>query len=50
MLYDMVSVGLKADQQPKLKPFANENGKFNSIDELFDRAANVETELEKYDK
>jgi len=50
MLYDMVWAGLKANLLPKLKPFTKENGKFNSIDELFDRAADVETELEKYDK
>jgi hypothetical protein len=36
MLYDMVWGGLKADLQPKLKPFTQANGKFNSIDKLFD--------------
>jgi len=41
---------LKADLLPKLKPFTKENEKFNSIDELFDRAADVETEPEQYDK
>jgi len=50
MLYDMVWAGLKADLLPRLKPFTKANGKFNSIDELFDRAADVETEPEKYDK
>ena len=49
-LYDMVWAGLKADLLPKLKPFTKANGKFNSIDELFDRAADVETEPEEYDK
>jgi hypothetical protein len=46
MLYDMVRAGLKANLLPKLKPFTKENGKFNSIDELFDRAAVVTTEPE----
>jgi len=50
MLYDMVWAGLKADLLPKLKPFTKENGKFNSIDELFEPAADVETEPEKYNK
>jgi len=49
ILYDMVWAGLKADLQPKLKPFTKANRKFNSIEELFDRAADVETEPEKYD-
>jgi hypothetical protein len=47
MLYDMVWAGLKAALLPKLKLFTKENGKFNSIDELFDRVADVETEPEK---
>jgi hypothetical protein len=46
----MVWAGLKADLLPRLKPFTKANRKFNSIDELFDRAADVETEPEKYDK
>jgi hypothetical protein len=50
MLYNMVWAGLKADVLPTPKPFTKENGKFNSIDELCDRAADVETEPEKYDK
>jgi len=50
MLYNMGWGGLKADSLPKLKPFTNADGKFNSIDELFDRAADVETELERDDK
>ena len=50
MLYDMVWAGLMANLLPKLKPFTKENGKFNSIEEHFDRAADVETEPEKYDK
>jgi hypothetical protein len=48
MLHDSVRAGLKADLLPKLKPFTKENGKFNSIDELFDRAADVKTEPEKH--
>jgi len=50
LLYDLVWAGLKADRLPKLKPFTKENRKFNFIEELFDRAADVETELEKYNK
>jgi hypothetical protein len=50
MLYDMVWAGLKAELLPKLKPFTKADGKFNSIDKLFDQAADVETEPEKYDK
>ena len=50
MLYDMVWAGLKANLLPTLKPFTKENGKFNSIDEVFDRAADVETEAEPYDE
>jgi len=50
MVYNMVWAGLKADLLPKLKPFTKANWKFNTIDELFDCAADVETELEKYDK
>jgi len=50
MLYDMVWAGLKADLLPTLKPFLKANGKFNYIDELFDRAADDETEPEMYDK
>jgi len=46
----MVWEGLKAYYLPKLKPFSKANRKFNSIDELLDRAADVETEPEKYDK
>ena len=50
MLYDMVWAESKANLLTKLKPFTKANGKFNSFDELFDRAADVETEPEKYDK
>jgi hypothetical protein len=50
MLYDMVWAGLKADLLPRLKQLTKANGKLNSIDEHFDRAADVETEPEKYDK
>jgi len=47
LLYNMVWAGLKADFLPKLKPFPKVKGKFNSIDELFDWAADVETESGK---
>jgi len=50
MLYNMDWVGLKADLLPTLKPFTKENGKFNSIDELFDQAADLETQPEEYNK
>ena len=50
MLYDMIWAGLRANLLPKLKPLTKANGKFNSIDEHFDRAADVENEPEKYDK
>jgi len=50
MLYDMGWAGLKADLLTKLTSFTKVKGKFNSIDKHFDRAADVETELPKYDK
>ena len=50
VVYDMVWAGLKADQLPRVKPFTQENGKFNPTDEPFDRAADVETEPKKYNK
>jgi len=43
MLYDMIWAGLKPYLWPKLRPFTKTNGRFDSIDELFDRAADVET-------
>jgi len=36
MLYGMVWSGLKEYLQPKIKPFTDESGMFNPIDELFD--------------
>ena len=50
MLYDMVWAGFLAGLLPRLKPFTKANWKLNSIDELFDQAADVETEPEKCDK
>jgi len=50
MLYDMIWAGMKVDQLPQLKLFTNVGGNFDSIDELFDRAADVETQPEKYGK
>jgi hypothetical protein len=49
-LYDVVGARLKADLPPKLKPSTKANGKFNSIVEHFDCAADVETEPQNYDK
>ena len=50
MLYDMVWVRLKAYILPKLKRLTKSGGELNSIDELFDRAADVETQLETFNK
>jgi len=49
MLYNMVWAGLEADLLPKLKPCTKVNGKLNSIDKLFDQAADVESDLTQYD-
>jgi len=43
ILYDMIWAGLKPYLWPKLRPFTKTNGKFDSIDELFDRVADIET-------
>jgi len=43
MLYDMIWAGLKPYLWPKLRPFTKTNGRLDSINELFNRAANVET-------
>jgi len=43
MLYGMVWSGLKEYLVPKIKPFTDESGRFNTIDELFDRAEDVES-------
>jgi len=39
----MVWSGLNYNLLPKIEPFTNESGKFNTIDELFDRAADVQS-------
>jgi len=43
MLYSMIWSGLKEYLLPKIKPFTDQSGRFNNIDELFDRAADVES-------
>jgi len=43
MLYDMIWEGLKSYYWLELKPFTKTIGRFDSIDELFHRAADVET-------
>ena len=48
--YDMIWAGLKPELHPKVKPFTNEDGMFDSIGELFDRAADVESKPQKYNK
>jgi len=50
MLYDMIWAGLKPYLHPKLRPFTKANGRFDSIDELFDTAAVIETPPRNYDK
>jgi len=50
MLYNIIWVGLNANLLPNLKLFTEANRKLNSIDDHLDRAADVETEPEKYDK
>jgi len=49
MLYDIVQVDLEVDLQPKLKPFDNTIREVSLVDKLFDQAADVEAEQEKYD-
>lgn len=49
-LYDIVSVGLKADILLKLQLFTKANVKFNSMDKSSNWAADVETKPEKYGK
>ena len=46
----MIWAGLKPELHPIIRPFSNEDGMFDSIDERFDRAADVETKPQKYDK
>ena len=50
MRYELVWDGLASELLPKLKPFTKAKGKFNSIDELLDWAANVATEQDTYEK
>jgi len=49
MLYDIIWAGLKAYLDLKLRPFTKANRIFDSIDELFDTAADVETPPQNYD-
>jgi hypothetical protein len=41
--YDMIWAGLKPELHPKVRPFTNEDRMFDSMDELFDGAADAET-------
>jgi hypothetical protein len=50
MLYDMIWAGLKPYLHPNLRPLTKANGRFDSIDELFDTAADVETPPRHYEK
>ena len=50
MLYDMIWAGLKPYLHPKLSRFPKANGRFNSIDDLFDTGADVETPPQNHDK
>jgi hypothetical protein len=42
VLYDMVWAGLHRGIRARIKPFAGEEGRFASIDELFKKAQDVE--------
>jgi hypothetical protein len=42
ILYDMVWAGLRPGIKARIKPFAGEDGRFASIDELFKKAQDVE--------
>jgi hypothetical protein len=42
VLYDMVWAGLRPGIKARIKPFAKEDGRFASIDELFKKAQDVE--------
>jgi len=46
----MILVGIQPKLHPNVKPYTNAERMFDSIDELFDRAADVETKPQKYDK
>jgi hypothetical protein len=48
--YHTIWAGVKPDLHRKISPFHNEDGMFDSSDELFDQAADVETKPQKYDK
>jgi hypothetical protein len=50
ILDHMIWAGLKPYLHPKLRPFTKAKGRFDSIDELFDTAAVVETPPPNYDK
>ena len=50
MLYDLIWAGLKLYLQPKLRPFTKDNGRFDSIHELFDTVADIETPRRNYYK
>jgi hypothetical protein len=50
MLYDMIWAGLKPYLHPKLRPCTKANGRFNSIGELLDTVADIESPLQKYDQ
>jgi len=43
MLYGMIWSGLKEYLLPEIKPFTDESGRFNTIHELFDQAADVKS-------
>jgi hypothetical protein len=42
VLYDMVWAGLRPGIKARIKPFAREDGRFASTDELFKKAQDVE--------
>jgi len=48
--YHMIWAGLKPELHPNIRPFSNKDGMFDSIDELLDRAVDVETKPQKYDQ
>jgi hypothetical protein len=50
MLYNILHAGWMADILPKLKRVTTKNGKVTSIDDIYNRAADVATEPAKYDK
>jgi hypothetical protein len=46
----MIWIGLKPELHPKVRPFNNKDRMIDSIDELFDRAADIETKPQEYGK